>query len=385
MADELETRKNRLLATLDELERSRMEILDERNFKTSILESISSGIITFSPAGSLTSINGIGQKQLGRSDLHGLEYQEVFAEWPVLMSRITAVLKTKDGYGREPLTRTIKGETTYYDIGIFPIGKDAEMGLTLTLRNETEREKLREEMIRLDRLASLGKLSAGIAHEVRNPLTGISLLLDDLHDRSAFNAEDKEMLSKALSEIERVEWLMSALLYYSTPVRADFRECNLTNVLNDVILLMRRPAEVQGVCLNFIPAELSVFRFDPEKIKQALININKNALEALNTGGILTIMTRQNDNYVFITIHDNGPGINQSDLPLIFEPFFTRKGAGTGLGLSITQRIVEEHHGSISVESDGKSGTTFSVMLPVNHLGPEPHHPENNMTSNGIS
>ncbi len=385
MADELETRKNKLLATLEELEKSRMEILDERNFKTSILESISSGIITFSPTGSLTSINGIGQKQLGSADLFGLKYQEVFAEWPVLMSRITSVLNTKNGYGREPLTRIINGETTYYDIGIFPIGKDAELGLTLTLRNETEREKLREEMIRLDRLASLGKLSAGIAHEVRNPLTGISLLLDDLHDRSAFNAEDKEMLAKALSEIERVEKLMSALLNYSSPVRADFRECDLSRVLNDVVLLMRRPAEVQGVCLVFLPEELPVFRFDPEKIKQALINIIKNALEALNTGGILTIKTRQNDGYVFITVNDNGSGINQLDLPLIFEPFFTRKGAGTGLGLSITQRIVEEHHGSISVESNVEAGTTFSIMLPVNHLGTEQHHPENKKTSGGIS
>ncbi|MDD5284300.1 MAG: ATP-binding protein [Desulfuromonadaceae bacterium] len=367
MADELEARKNNLLTTLEELQRSRMEILDERNFKASILESISSAIITISPSGILTSINGIGQKLFGNSNCYGMEYRDIFSEWPILLERINAVLELREGYGREPLTRVIHGEMTYYDVGIFPIGKDAEMGLTVTLRNETEREKLREEMMRLDRLASLGKLSTGIAHEVRNPLTGISLLLDDLHDRSALNADDKEMLSKALSEIERVERLMSALLNYSSPVRADFREGDLTRVLNDIILLMRRPAEVQGVHLNVSPGELPVFRFDPEKIKQALINIIKNAIEALDSGGTLTVTTRHQDDNVIITVHDSGPGINQQDLPLIFEPFFTRKGAGTGLGLSITQRIVEEHHGSITVESDSKDGTTFSIMLPSRH------------------
>lgn len=367
MADDLEARKNNLLATLDELQRSRLEILDERNFKESVLESISSGIVTFSPDGILTSINGNGTAFLGSSASCGLEYTSVFTGWGNLNERIGYSLENRKGYGREPLTITTGGEITYYDVGIFPIGSDAELGLTVTMRNETEREKLREEMIRLDRLASLGKLSAGIAHEVRNPLTGISLLLDDLHDRSAFNADDKTMLSKALSEIERVEKLISSLLNYSSPVRADFREGDLARVLNDIILLMRRQAEVQGVRLEILSGELPVFRFDPEKIKQALINIIKNALEALDSGGALTITTSHNDDNVIISIHDNGPGINQQDLPLIFEPFFTRKGAGTGLGLSITQRIIEEHHGSITVESGSGAGTTFSIVLPAGH------------------
>lgn len=364
MSDELETRKNSLLATLDELQRSRVEIIEERNFKASILESISSAIITFSPDGILTSINGLGMKLLANLDSDGMKYQDVLAEWPGLTERIAVVLKSKDGYGREPLNMVYQGEAACFDVGIFPIGKDAEMGLTMTLRNETEREKLREEMVRLDRLASLGKLSAGIAHEVRNPLTGISLLLDDLHDRSALNASDKVMLSKALSEIERVERLMSALLNYSTPVSADFREGDLSRVLNDTILLMRRQAELQRVTLEIISGTLPIFRFDPEKIKQALINIIKNALEAMERGGRLTVTTLHQADKVIITVHDNGPGIDEQNLPLIFEPFFTSKGAGTGLGLSITQRIVEEHHGSISVESSAGVGTTFTITLP---------------------
>lgn len=367
MADELETRKNSLMATLDELQRSRMDILDERNFKTSILESISSAIITISPAGVLTSINGVGQAYLANSVSIGDMYYKVFAQWPDVSERIRTALRDKAGYGRKPLNRLIDGEMTFYDFGLFPIGADAERGLTVTLRNETERERLREETIRLDRLASLGKLSAGIAHEVRNPLTGISLLLDDLHDRPGFNAEDKEMLSKALSEIERVERLISALLSYSSPVRSDFREWDLTQVIKDILLFMRRQAEKQGVILTVSYGPLPQFRFDPEKIRQALINILKNALEALESGGEITITTELLDAGVVIIIHDNGPGISQNDLPLIFEPFFTRKGAGTGLGLSTTQRIIDEHHGSLTAESSGPGGTTFRITLPLAH------------------
>ncbi|MFA7405006.1 MAG: ATP-binding protein [Pelobacteraceae bacterium] len=367
MADELEARKNNLLATLDELQRSRIDILDERNFKTSVLESISSAIITISPDGALTSINGVGQKLLSDSVSLGVEYHTVFTAWPDVCTRIEAVLQTKLGYGREPLSRQIDGEITYYDFGLFPIGTDAEMGLTVTLRNETERERLREETVRLDRLASLGKLSAGIAHEVRNPLTGISLLLDDLHDKPGFSTDDKEMLSKALAEIERVERLISALLNYSSPVRTDFREGDLTPIVKDILLLMRRQAEKQGVTLNVSYAPLPAFRFDPEKIRQALINILKNALEVLESGGIITITTECLDTVVTIAIHDNGPGIREQDLPLIFEPFFTRKGAGTGLGLSITQRIIEEHHGTLTVESDDTTGTMFRIALPLDN------------------
>ncbi|MEI7818310.1 MAG: ATP-binding protein, partial [Desulfuromonadales bacterium] len=345
MADELEIGKNSLLATLDELQRSRVDILDERNFKTSVLESISSAIITISSAGVLNSINRVGMELLLDTGCIGREFHDVFASWPEVRSRIESVLKTRQGYGRELLSRQIGSVVTFYDFGMFPIGIDAEMGLTVTLRNETERERLREETIRLDRLASLGKLSAGIAHEVRNPLTGISLLLDDLHDKPGFSFEEKDMLSRALAEIERVERLINSLLNYSTPVRTAFREGDLTQILKDMLMLMRRQAEKQGVTLNVSYEQLPLFKFDPEKIRQALINILKNALEVLESGGIILIATKCYETTVTITIHDNGPGIRQQDLPLIFEPFFTRKGAGTGLGLSITQRIIEEHHG----------------------------------------
>ncbi len=365
MSSELEIRKSNLLSTLDELRHSRLEILDERNFKESILESISSAIVTFSPDGLLTSINATGRMLLGNDIAVDMHYRDVFCRWNDMAQRTEQHLVTPGGYGREPLSFNLGNGMTYFEVGFFPIGKSAEKGLTVTIRNETEKEKLREEMMRLDRLASLGKLSAGIAHEVRNPLTGISLLLDDLHDNAALAHDDQNMIKKALEEIERVERLISALLNYSSPVRADFRMGDLNMVVNDTALLMRRQCERQKVGIRVVPGELPHFRFDPEKIKQALMNIIRNALEAMLDGGEILISTTANAEYARLQVSDNGPGIPEEHLPLVFEPFFTSKGAGTGLGLSITQRIVEEHHGLISLESSAEKGTVFTLELPI--------------------
>lgn len=366
MAEELQQRKNTLLLTLDELRRSRLEILDERNFKENVLESISSAIITFSPEGMLTSINGTGRAFLGNDRGVGMHYENVFNEWEGMSGRVKHSLEEMDGYGRQPYTREQNGLLTHFDVGCFPIGKNGEKGLTVTMRNETEREKLREEMMRLDRLASLGKLSAGIAHEVRNPLTGISLFLDDLHDRASASPDDREMIKKAVAEIERVEKLISALLNYSSPSRVDFRMTDLNLVIHDTLLLMRREAQRQGVEIRIDTEDIRPFYFDPEKIKQALLNIVKNAIEAMPDGGEICIASTRAGEYAVITISDAGSGINDDDLPQIFEPFFTRKGAGTGLGLSITQRIMEEHRGEVEVESNPLAGTVFTLKLPLN-------------------
>jgi signal transduction histidine kinase len=365
MAAELDQRKNSLLKTLDELQSSRREILSERNFKESILESISSAILTFSHEGNLTSINATGRKFLGESAQEGIHYSVVFRAWSDMSERISLVLARQKGYGREPLIMAGQEHSGHYEVGFFPIEAGTVHGITVTMRDETEKERMREEMTRMDRLASLGKLSAGIAHEVRNPLTGISLMLDDLHDRASLDSESRELMGRALAEIERVEKLIAALLNYSVPARSDFREGDLNKGVRETLLLMKRVCEQQRVEIDFAPGEVPLFRFDVEKIKQAVLNLVKNALEALPKGGAINVATRVEGEWASIVISDNGAGIDHADLPLIFEPFFTRKGAGTGLGLSITQRIIEEHNGRISVDTPDGGGTVFTIFLPL--------------------
>jgi len=368
MASELEQRKQGLLSTLDQLRASQQEISAERNFKTSILESISSSILTFSPDGLLSSINSTGQRLLGNTWRPGDGYRSILAGKGDLADHLGQVLANQDGYGRRSMAIAWDGRERHFDVGYFPIADEAGGGVTLTIRDETEREQLREEMMRLDRLASLGKLSAGIAHEVRNPLTGISLLLDDLHDQMTADPENQALIARALAEIERVERLITSLLSYAAPPAAEFRIGDLAAMTRDVQILFRRTCAQQGIKLLCSCSEVPPFPFDEEKLRQALINLLKNAQEALPTGGSIEIATGSADGMAFITVRDTGPGIPESDLPQLFEPFFTRKGAGTGLGLSITQRIVEEHGGTIAVQSNA-TGTVFTIQLPMHDRG----------------
>ncbi len=364
MAAELEQRKRGLLNTMDQLRTSQQQTAAERNFKTSILESISSAILTFSPDGLLSSINSTGLRLLGDDWQAGDSYHEILAGKADLTEQLGQILASQSGFGRRSLDFHWGEQLRHFDVGFFPIADEAGGGVTLTIRDETERHHLAEEMVRLDRLASLGKLSAGIAHEVRNPLTGIMLLLDDLHDRMIADPENQELISRALAEIERVEKLITSLLFYAVPPAAEFRVNDLTTLIHDLLFLFRKSCAQQGIELRYSDAAVPPFSFDGEKIRQVLINLLKNAQEALPWGGTIEIATSGSPGMAVVTVRDTGPGIAEADVPQLFEPFFSRKGAGTGLGLSICQRIVEEHGGSIDVSSN-ENGTTFTVHLPL--------------------
>lgn len=364
MTAELEQRKASLIATLEQLQESRQTILDERNFKESILESISSAITTFAPDGTLTSRNSTACRFLGQEWPLGSHYAAIFDAWGSLPTRIAQAFTEERGYGREPLRIEQSGQARHFDVGIFPIGEHADRGLTVTLRDETIREELREETFRLDRLASLGKLAAGISHEIRNPLTGISLLLDDLHDRASLKHDERLLLRKAMDEIERIERLTSALLSFASPPKACFRPARLDELVQEVALLLSQSCRRQGIELIVDCEHLKPIPLDADRIRQAVLNLLKNSQEALPGGGRIALNLVQRNGWVELTIEDNGPGISDEDLPLIFEPFFTRKGAGTGLGLSITKRIIEEHGGSIRVDATLGQGTRFSIRIP---------------------
>jgi signal transduction histidine kinase len=362
MADELERRNSHLMETLAELDRSRQEVTGERNFMEGVVNSISSAILPFSCSGLLISINTNGRTILGEAAETGEHYHSVFSKWPELVERIDATVAMRRPFGREPFT---VGDRCF-DIGIFPIGQEMEQGITVTIRDETEKERMREEMTRMDRFASLGKLSAGIAHEIRNPLTGITLLLDDLHDRSNFDPESRDMLGKSLREIERVEKLINALLSYASPPRSEFSQGEIGKVIEDTLLFFRKACEKAGIALFSRVGNLPNFTFDPDKIRQMLLNLLRNALIATETGGQISVVAESEGETIKLAISDNGFGIPAADLDRVFEPFFTRSQGGTGLGLSITQRIVEEHHGTISVNSIEGEGTTFIVRIPLN-------------------
>jgi signal transduction histidine kinase len=197
-------------------------------------------------------------------------------------------------------------------------------------------------------------------------LTGISLLLDELHDRLLANPGDQLLIQKALQEIERLEGLVNELLHFSSlPVTRRSRG-DVGKILNDTLFLVKKQCERQDVeLLVDIPEALPLLSLDADQLKQAFLNLLTNALDAMPEGGRLNVTVHPGKGKLCIAIADTGEGIVAEKTSLIFEPFYTTKGEGTGLGLSITHTIIANHDGTLEVQSQPGQGSTFVICLPL--------------------
>ncbi len=371
MVAELSSRRQRLLHTLQALRLSRKEILRQKNFKDTVFENIETGLLTFDAQNIVTSANGYAC-QILNIDRPGKEchWKKLFAEWPELLEILHKwFLESENGEHQSfreyvPLER--KGRTLTYLMTIFPLSFRQQEGWLLTIEDLTERVSLRQQMARMDRLASLGRMSAGIAHEVRNPLTGVSLLLDELHDRLLGKEKDQQLIQRALGEIERLESLVNEMLHFATLPTPKLAYGQIKTVVEDVLLLIRKQCQRQKVeLLETIADNLPEMMLDRDRLKQVLLNLLNNALDAMPDGGILTVEVKLHNEKMLIRISDTGVGIPAEKLPLIFEPFFTSKGHGTGLGLAISYNIISDHGGEIEIESNLGEGTTVVILLPL--------------------
>ncbi|KIH77002.1 His Kinase A (phospho-acceptor) domain-containing protein [Geoalkalibacter ferrihydriticus] len=370
MARELENRRRRLVDSLAALRRSRTEIMRERNFKRTVLENIETGILTLDEDSRVTSLNGAVRKILVLGKMSGsVDLLDCLAQWPELLEPLREALPLNPS---ERWARYVKlerqGRVMTVRLALVPLLAQAETkGRILTVEDLTERVNMREHLERMERLASLGRLSAGIAHEIRNPLTGISIMLDDLHDRLLSNPADRSLIQRALQEMERLEGLVNELLTFATTAHSTLKPSPLAPVLRDILFLVEKQCERSNIQLDQSIAEnIPPFPLDPAKIKQAFLNLLTNAIAAMPEGGHLSVAAEVCADQVRVVIKDSGEGIAEERLPLIFEPFYTSKGEGTGLGLSITHNIVSDHGGRIEVKSQPGQGAEFILWFPLN-------------------
>lgn len=365
MARQLGERRERLLKALAVLRRSRKEIKQERDFKQTIVENVEVGILTLDSEQTVTSLNGVARAilKIPQSTPGRVSLRELLRLFPELYQPIAGSMLRERWSEYVSLERD--GRELTYRLALHPLSSGREGGHILTVEDLTERVSFRQRMARFERLASLGRLAAGIAHEVRNPLTGISLLLDELHDRLLANPTDQKLIQRALQEIERLEGLVNELLNFASLPDARLAAGDLALVLRDTLFLVGKQFQKQQIRVNEeIPAELPHPRMDAARLKQAILNLLTNALDAMPAGGQLWVAARRSGEGSLLTIRDSGLGIPADRLPLIFEPFYTTKGEGTGLGLSITHNIVTSHGGRIEVTSRENEGTEFRVFLP---------------------
>jgi len=252
-------------------------------------------------------------------------------------------------------------ETAFID-SLMP---QAGIALENALLYKEQRERFRR-MLRADRLATIGELAAGAAHEIRNPLTSIKSSLQYLESRCREETE-KKLLGVALRETDRIDEILTALLSFSRPSEIHKEPCDLIALLEESVALVSIQARAKGVEVRpTFPAAPVIVNADRSQVKQVFLNVFLNAVQAMDGGGTLSVEDIVLENgKTLVRVSDTGPGISEEDLEKVFDPFFTTKKGGTGLGLSICYTIVKAHGGEIELRSRLGEGTTVLVTLPA--------------------
>ncbi|EXX87821.1 histidine kinase [Paenibacillus darwinianus] len=239
------------------------------------------------------------------------------------------------------------------------------IGTLIAFTDKTERIKSDELILQSEKLAAAGQLAAGIAHEIRNPLTSLKGFLQLFNSGGASQSKREAYVSIMNDELNRIEQILSELLVLSKPQTVQFVRKRLSALVDQVVSLMQPLAILKNVEINVQPMSEMIFVYcDDNQIKQILLNLMKNGIESMPQGGWLTIAMEADSDQVAIIITDTGVGIPEHKLPRLGEPFFTTKENGTGLGLMVSYKLIENHNGRIHVQSRLHEGTTFTVTLP---------------------
>jgi len=256
------------------------------------------------------------------------------------------------------------------------------------LRDVTERRLLERQLVQTEKLASVGTFTAGLAHEIRNPLNSVNLQLLLLERRIRdgsrdYESESMQLINIVREEVSRLDNLVTEFLFFAKPLNLDCHPTNLHRTLDDVFALFHVRMTQNSISLerNYMD-NLPLLSLDAEKMKQAFINVVQNAIEAMPLGGILKVTTQETQRRVILNIEDTGDGIPEEDLDKVFEVFYSRKETGTGLGLPISLHIIEMHGGTIEIQSKRDHGTTCTITLPV---GPAKYQPLKRENSFGAS
>lgn len=219
-----------------------------------------------------------------------------------------------------------------------------------------------------EKLAAVGQLAAGIAHEIRNPLTAIKGFTQFLYERA--HHDDQSHLSIMLSELERIQTILGELLVLAKPQEPMHRLCSVQSLLADVRTLLEAQCRLGNVVIDIECEEgLPDIVCEPNQLKQVFINVMKNGIEAMEAGGRLSVDVRRAGPSLRVSIVDTGIGIPSDEIPRLGDAFYTTKASGTGLGVLMSQRIVRSHGGSMRIESEVGKGTTVDINLPLQAMG----------------
>ena len=364
----------RLRKTRKELREKSMDLQDLRVLQDHILRSVGSGIVTMDLQGNIASWNPAAEQ------ITGYPYDEIKSRWQqVFGDSIKGVFGHTDSLRSHPFR--FNGQIMKKDGSIALLGMTASLlrddantvrGFILTFQDITKLMEMEDQVRMKERLATVGSLAAGIAHEIRNPLASLSGSIQVLQGELALQGDNKQLMDIVVRETDRLNTIIMEFLEYARLKNAQNEYIELSPVLDETIMLLKNCKEYSGnIRITHQVDPDAVIKGDSQRIRQVFWNLLINACQAMPQGGEITVTTRlfsrakDDPDLCEIIITDTGQGIAQEDRDRIFNPFFTTKTGGTGLGLSIVYRIIEDHQGTITVDSAPGKGTQFIIRLPI--------------------
>ncbi len=377
--------RSRPLSRVDELSQ---EIERLRNFNESIIQSISSGLILVDIQGKITYINRATENILGYApdEVMGQDVQIFHISENKARRKLIGIPFDHPGdidTRREGTIRRKDGVDipTGFTVNNHLDVHGSKIGEIIIFRDLTSVYKMQEEILRMDRLVSLGEISSGIAHEIRNPLAGIKTTAQAMGEEMEKNDSKREYLSRITKEIDRLNELLKMFFSFAKPQKPNLDFCHIKDVVNEITPLLIKDIGDRGITFaeKYDPS-LPKVKVDVNQMRQVFLNLFLNAIHAMDDGGELRIeaepaysnpLRRSKPDYVQVSVSDTGRGIPSHIISKIFDPFFTTKAKGVGLGLSISYQIIKSHGGTINVESREGNGTMFFITLPLLNGGGE--------------
>ncbi len=345
---------------------TRASLAREKVFSDNLVSRMPIGLVAVDQDGRVTAVNSVAEATLGvrAVDVIGFAVNDVI---PLILADTLA--GTDSLVEKELLCPVTDGRRIPMDVSAAHLADEngQRFGQVILFKDLTEIRALRQELEKNRRLASVGRLAAGVAHEIRNPLSSIKGFATYFKEKYRENAKDQEIAGIMIQEVNRLNRVVGQLLEFSRPLRLHFQQVPLKPFVQDVFKLVTPQSSQANVSmvLDMTDERLCV-DMDTDKMNQVMINLLLNALDAMPGGGRLIVrVAADGDGSIAIRVMDSGTGIDPKDQPHIFEPYFSTKRTGTGLGLAIVHNIVKAHQGSILVESQTGGGTMVEITLPA--------------------
>jgi PAS domain S-box-containing protein len=332
-----------------------------------IMANLQDGLMLFTRDSRAVLVSASAERFVGRSraDMLGCRVEEIFSESSRLGQVVLEAFRQRRSLAASEL-HADNGRRVQVALE-FIEERGERIGALLTIRDAESVHRIEDEIELSRRLAAIGRLTSGVAHEVKNPINAIVLHLEVLRERTAhLDPASRRHMDVIGREIQRLDRVVQTLVDFTRPVELRLVETDMRRLLEDTLLLAQPDAAAQGISLeSHLPSEPLLIKVDADLVKQALLNVVINGVQAMPEGGMLTITGARDNGAALVEVRDQGPGIPPEVRDKIFNLYFTTKPQGSGIGLAMTYRVMQLHNGSVEFDSALGQGTTFRLRFPL--------------------